>query len=284
MKETAYLLQSALVAAWWLGLIASRTFFRAFQFDGISETAFWAFFLPDAFGIAGLSLVRAYRRSAAVEYIILGAFTYASLYCCNATLLTRSGYLPTGLMVLGLIYNLFLCFERSVFRPSASHVTSINGIKTCIQIFCIWVLALAVVPYIILDAFDALHFPAASVSTWGGATLFVACSILGGISSIVMVRDGRGTPLPLDQTNNLVISGPYRFVRNPMAMAGIGQGVALAVVFLSIPLLVYSLLGALFWQFVVRPIEERDLEDRFGEPYREYRRKVGCWIPRFGRS
>ena len=114
MKETAYLLQAALVAAWWLGLVASRSFFHAFQFEGISEPAFWAFFLPDAVGIAGLSLFRVYRRSAAVEYIILGAFTYASLYCCNATLLTRSGYLPTGVMVLGLIYNLFLCFETLV--------------------------------------------------------------------------------------------------------------------------------------------------------------------------
>ncbi|MEQ1906130.1 MAG: hypothetical protein ABL888_18235 [Pirellulaceae bacterium] len=81
MKETAYLLQAALISAWWVGLASSQFFFDAFQFNQIPSTAFWAFFAPDIILIAALSTMRGYQKNAAIEYIILGAFGYASLYC-----------------------------------------------------------------------------------------------------------------------------------------------------------------------------------------------------------
>ncbi|QDS88839.1 hypothetical protein EC9_30340 [Rosistilla ulvae] len=282
MKETAYLLQSALISAWWVGLATNRTFFDAFQFDEIPPTAFWAFFAPDVVIIGALSAIRAYRKLPSLEHIVLGAFGYASLYCANATFLTHSGFLPTGLMLLGLGYNLFLCFNDSLFR-NASSSFSLNVAKTIIQIVCIWILALAVIPYIILDAFEVLSMPKLQFRFFLGLLVFTCCSALGLTSSYVMVRDGAGTPLPLDQTNELVVTGPYHYVRNPMAIAGIGQGIAIAIVFQSIPILLYALLGALVWHLVVRPIEEQDMVWRFGDSYLEYRRRVSCWIPTFCR-
>ncbi|VAX35861.1 hypothetical protein MNBD_PLANCTO02-3092 [hydrothermal vent metagenome] len=282
MKETAYLLQAALISVWWIGLAISQTFFDAFQFDEIPPTAFWAFFAPDIILIAALSAVRTYRNIPALEYITLGAFGYASLYCGNATFLTNSGYLPTGLMLLGLGYNLFLCFNQSLFR-SASTSFSSNVTKTIIQIVCIWILALIVIPYIILDAFQTLAIPHLRITFVFGSFAFICCSVLGLMSSYFMVRDGSGTPLPLDQTNELVVTGPYHYVRNPMAIAGIGQGIAVAMMFQSTPILIYSLLGAVVWHLVVRPIEEQDMVRRFGDAYVEYRQRVSCWIPTFRR-
>ena len=282
MKETAYLLQAALIAAWWVGLSSSQAFFNAFQFDSVSPTAFWAFFAPDVVLIAGLSAIRAYRFNAALEYVVLGAFAYASLYCANATFLTNSGYLSTGLMVLGLGYNIFLCLGQSLFRNSSTNF-SLNVTKTIVQIVCIWVLALVVIPYIILDAFHSSVIPEFGISLVLGSLAFICCSALGLTSSFYMVRDGAGTPLPLDQTNNLVVTGPYHYVRNPMAIAGIGQGVSIAAIYQSVPILIYSLLGALVWHTVVRPMEEQDMIGRFGEAYVEYRQRVSCWIPTFRR-
>jgi protein-S-isoprenylcysteine O-methyltransferase Ste14 len=125
--------------------------------------------------------------------------------------------------------------------------------------------------------------PSHEIWLYVGSFLFVCFSALGLTSSYFMVRDGGGTPLPLDQTNRLVVSGPYRFVRNPMAIAGIGQGIAIAIVFQSVPILVYSFLGALVWHLVVRPSEELDMAQRFGEAYTEYRQRVSCWVPTFRR-
>ncbi|MDG2185455.1 MAG: hypothetical protein P8K79_07235, partial [Mariniblastus sp.] len=63
MKETAYLLQAALISAWWLGLATSPGFFNAFQFAGIPPVSFWAFFAPDVLLITTLSVVRAYHKN-----------------------------------------------------------------------------------------------------------------------------------------------------------------------------------------------------------------------------
>jgi protein-S-isoprenylcysteine O-methyltransferase Ste14 len=94
-----------------------------------------------------------------------------------------------------------------------------------------------------------------------------------------MSRVGRGTPLPLDAATRLVVSGIYEHVRNPMAISGIGQGLAVAL-FLGSPLVaVYALMGATLWQFVFRPLEEADLRKNFGADYENYCRAVRYWIP-----
>jgi protein-S-isoprenylcysteine O-methyltransferase Ste14 len=278
MKETAYLLQASLISVWWVMLAISPRFFDAFQFDGIPAVSFWAFFAPDVVLIASLSAMRAYYRTSTIEYLILGAFAYATLYCFNASVLTWSGFLSTGVMTIGLLYNVFLCFNSSLFRSSSSGLAW-NSVKTFVQIVCIWMLALVVIPYVLLDAFNSEVAPINGLRTILGCGMFFCSSLLGLTSAYFIVHDGDGTPLPLDQTNKLVVSGPYRYVRNPMAIAGIGQGIAIAIVFVSVPILVYSFLGALVWHLVVRPFEERDMVKRFGASYADYRRNVSCWIP-----
>jgi protein-S-isoprenylcysteine O-methyltransferase Ste14 len=282
MKETAYLLQAALVVAWWIALSASERFFAAFQFAQIPPVAFWSFLAPDVLSVGVLSAVRAYRRAQWLEWTVLGAFAYATFYCVNAAVLTRSGGLPTSLMATGLAYNAFLCWDTKLFRPATTG-TLANAIKTLVQIACIWFLALAVIPYMLLDAFPPAATP--RTTAWAGLSvaLFAAASALGLVTSYYFVRDGAGTPLPLDQSNKLVVTGPYRCVRNPMAIAGIAQGLAVGMYWRSLPIIVYAALGALLWHVVVRPVEERDMAQRFGAAYDDYRKKVGCWVPKFCR-
>lgn len=279
MKETAYLFQASLLCLWWVGLTVSPVFFAAFQFEGISGVSFWSFFAADIIFLVILSIIRTYFINVLIEFMILGAFGYATVYCWNASLLTSSGYLSSGVMTLGFAYNVFLCFSSSLFRNSSSGL-ALNSVKTVIQIICIWILALAVVPYFLLEAFDANEIPSLGMKFVFAIILFLFASLLGLTSAYFMVRDGDGTPLPLDQTNKLVVCGPYRFVRNPMAIAGISQGIAVAVAFNSTPIFVYSILGALVWHLVVKPVEERDMFERFGDEFAEYSKRVRCWIPR----
>ena len=78
----------------------------------------------------------------------------------------------------------------------------------------------------------------------------------------------------------LVVSGPYRYVRNPVYAAVvavlIGQGLLLAR-----PVLFGYAAGAwaLTWAFV-RWYEEPGLVRRFGAEYEDYRRAVPAWCPR----
>ena len=97
MKETAYLLQATLISLWWIGLLINQEFYDAFQFPRIGNDAFNSFMIPDLFIIAFLSIVRAYKKIKELDYIILGGFGFATLYCINATLLTNGGILSQNI-------------------------------------------------------------------------------------------------------------------------------------------------------------------------------------------
>ena len=45
--------------------------------------------------------------------------------------------------------------------------------------------------------------------------------------------------------------------------------------------LLYGVAAAVVWNYVIRPPEELDLEERFGDDYIRYRESVRCWMPRF---
>lgn len=276
------MLQAVLMFLWWIGLYTSNEFFNAFQFPEIDKVAFLSFFIPDILVVGVLSVVRAYYDRRILEYIILGGFSYAALYCMNATYLTGGGYLATTVMTLGLCYNLFLVFDKKVFKESKSNSFPVNGIKTLVQILCVWTITLVVFPWIILEAFGNNFSVSESYQTMGYCLLAVF-SLFGLYSAYTMVRHGNGTPLPLDQTKRLVVKGPYRYVRNPMAIAGLGQGIAVSLLLGSVHIFIYTLVGAVLWQFVVRPIEEKNMAARFGSEYERYRNEVRCWIPRFGK-
>lgn len=95
-----------------------------------------------------------------------------------------------------------------------------------------------------------------------------------------MSGEGAGTPLPLSTARHLVTQGPYAYLRNPMAVAGLAQGFSVALILGSWAVAIYTLLGMLVWNFFVRPGEEANLELRFGKAFQQYRREVRCWIPR----
>lgn len=96
----------------------------------------------------------------------------------------------------------------------------------------------------------------------------------------LLARVGKGTLAPWDPTRHLVVEGPYRHVRNPMITAVLAVLAGEAVLFGSVPLLIW--LGAFFAinSVYFRAAEEPGLERRFGEEYRAYRRNVPRWLPR----
>ncbi len=145
-----------------------------------------------------------------------------------------------------------------------------------------WGLALVAGPAALTALERQLALPGFAVPGQGVAALllFGAASALNLASGAALAVRGRGTPLPTACPRALVVAGPYRYVRNPMAVAGIGQAVALAVGLGSWLVLAYAMSGALLWHLAVRPAEERDLAARFGRPYAAYRDAVPLWWPR----
>lgn len=170
-----------------------------------------------------------------------------------------------------------------MFRESKEAKTKWLLTKTLAQIVIVWTLILIVFPKIIVIVenkigIEQFTFPFQKILS---LILFVLISSVGVLAAIQMTKIGRGTPLPMDTTNKLVITGLYKYVRNPMAVSGIGQGLAVALYFGSPLVAVYAILGAIIWQLIFRPLEEDNLLRKFGTEYKDYQRSVRCWIPQF---
>lgn len=196
----------------------------------------------------------------------------AAIGSAAAALLVLNGRIPSERMLVG----------PFAFRAARSTTARGRVGRTGAQIVVFWGLFLVVIPLVIvaIEQRWGLHLGAPPAARVSGAVLLVAASALGIWSALAMSLRGEGTPLPAAMPHRLVVSGPYRYVRNPMALAGIAQGVAVGLMLGSWLVVLYALAGSLFWNRIVRPLEEADLQARFGAEFAAYRDRVACWIPR----
>jgi len=91
---------------------------------------------------------------------------------------------------------------------------------------------------------------------------------------------GLGTPAPIAPPRRLVVSGYYRYVRNPMYVAVLALVLGQALVFESLPLLAYAIILWLGFHMFVAGYEEPVLRASFGEEYASYCAHVPRWMPR----
>ena len=92
--------------------------------------------------------------------------------------------------------------------------------------------------------------------------------------------EGLGTPAPIAPPQTLVVSGLYRYVRNPIYIAVVAVILGQALLFGDQRLLWYGALLWLFFHVVVVMYEEPTLEETFGTAYESFRSHVPRWIPR----
>ena len=167
-----------------------------------------------------------------------------------------------------------------LFREADEASFARNYAKTLIQTVVMWSIFLLIGPALIAWIERELGFPRFTDAPVIGLLIFVAGGSLGLRSGYVMARVGEGTPLPMDTARNLVVAGPYRRLRNPMAVAGTIQSFGIGVVFGSPLVLAATVFSATLWNQIVRPAEEADMLVRFGERFAHYRDNVPCWVPR----
>ena len=169
-----------------------------------------------------------------------------------------------------------------LFRVARRSGPAWNLVKTLVQIVVVWGFALGLLPWLAVAAEDASGVPRRQ---WPGRVplgivVFLLGSAVGIACAWLMATVGQGTPVPFDAARKLVVAGPYRYVRNPMAVSATVQMTGVALLYGSAATLVLAVGGGVLWHVVIRPGEERFLADRFGEPYEAYRAAVRCWVPR----
>jgi protein-S-isoprenylcysteine O-methyltransferase Ste14 len=125
--------------------------------------------------------------------------------------------------------------------------------------------------------------PALEVGSLGrvlGAALTVAGFSLGFWSVSTQLGRGRGTPLPVMPTQELITDGPFRYCRNPMTLGAISAylGIALMARTVAGVTIALSMAGVLL--VYLKALEERELAERFGDDYLSYQRSTPFIVPR----
>jgi protein-S-isoprenylcysteine O-methyltransferase Ste14 len=112
---------------------------------------------------------------------------------------------------------------------------------------------------------------------WTGTILINISGLLALWATVYMIR-ARTRINPLRPTTALVIAGPYRFSRNPMSVSLVILFVGLALRLDTLWPLLLLLPLLIVYHYGVVQREEKYLERKFGDTYRNYRSAVRRWI------
>lgn len=113
---------------------------------------------------------------------------------------------------------------------------------------------------------------------WLGGIIVAGTIIVLGAWSVFLFRRSGQSPNPWMPTPKIEERGPFRFTRNPMYLQMVLVCIGLAVVLMNWWLL--ALTPGVAWllqRYAIRP-EEAYLEQKFGDAYLAYKRKVRRWI------
>jgi protein-S-isoprenylcysteine O-methyltransferase Ste14 len=288
--------QAILTIVWWCGLWMSPSARGHFWPADWPADSLDAFILGDSIVVVLGGVVAAALASIKhpglrpILWLIVGGLVYATSLCCAVAMATGKGVMGATAMTFATIGFIHLSMAEILsdrpkmsvlFRSARSAHVKRHRMVTAMQLVMMWHLILALFPSILWRLESAMGLPQfqSTVSVVVGGVLFAIASAFNLYCAWTMTKSGDGTPFPYDKTNRLVVDGPYRWIRNPMAVTGLAQGTAVGIAMGSPLVLLYVVCGGLIWQCLVRPVEEQMMEEQFGEQYAKYKRDVPCWLP-----
>lgn len=258
----------------------------------------WLLLAPDALtALVGGTLLtflvmRRHRLAPPLAWVHFGAQGYAWTVSLGLALYDPTAYI--GLVSMTFATGLALAFAVRLqgagvlwgpfqFRSAKPATASQYCRTSLLQTAAMWMVFLVALP----GGIYAVERSVGWRTRWvPGAAEWIVAAIIFAIGAIIglwagwaMTQRGEGTPLPSACAKKLVTTGSYQFVRNPMALGGIGQGIAVGIALDSPLVVVYAVVGGFWWELLARGSEERYLSETFGEEYEAYRARVRCWIP-----
>jgi protein-S-isoprenylcysteine O-methyltransferase Ste14 len=110
--------------------------------------------------------------------------------------------------------------------------------------------------------------------------ILICAGLVSVIQSFPEFTRADGTPVPVASPPRLVVSGFYRYVRNPICVGFLAILTGQMLLFGSVGLLEYAVVAWCVGAAAVRFYEEPTLARKFGPEYLDYRRAVRAWVPR----
>ena len=108
--------------------------------------------------------------------------------------------------------------------------------------------------------------------------LLLAAGLVIAVMTVPRFRRAKTPVDPFHATRALIITGPFRFSRNPLylSLALVHLGLGLMIGSLLVLIIALPAIAVMQWGVISR--EERYLEARFGDDYRAYKGRVRRWL------
>src|SRR5271157_5606912 len=115
-----------------------------------------------------------------------------------------------------------------------------------------------------------------------GAVTAIVGLVLMAWSVLTFVTIGKGTAVPIAPPRKLIVSGPYKFCRNPMILGAMLYYLGVGTYFGSLRIgMVMFLLSLIIGSCYMKLIEEKELHLKFGAEYEDYKKNKPFLIPKF---
>ena len=114
-------------------------------------------------------------------------------------------------------------------------------------------------------------------------SLYIRLVILGLliVTAVYLIRSGHTVVSHEQRPSGVVSAGAFQYVRHPLYLGSIMFYLGLAVSTASLLSLGLVVVIIIFYNHIAS-YEEKLLEDRFHEEYRNYKKKTGKWVPLIG--
>jgi protein-S-isoprenylcysteine O-methyltransferase Ste14 len=120
------------------------------------------------------------------------------------------------------------------------------------------------------------------LSDWVPHTVRMTILGLAVLPALILLWTGHPVISGKERPDHVLDTGPFRHVRHPLYLAALLGYVGTAISSLSLFSLALLIPIFVFYNYIAS-YEEKLLEARFGEAYREYERRTGKWLPRVAR-
>lgn len=151
---------------------------------------------------------------------------------------------------------------------------------TLIFLFLILPMFLFWLPFLLLSFSGEVYFFQVGLPRHLGLLPIVLGIVVYLCCSYNFVTFVKGTPIHFTPTENLIIIGLYRYVRNPMYLGALLILFGEALLYQSKLLIIYTLVSLCALNYYLHFFEEPHLKRRFGESYKRYLKSVHRWVPR----
>jgi protein-S-isoprenylcysteine O-methyltransferase Ste14 len=136
-----------------------------------------------------------------------------------------------------------------------------------------------IVPYLLYDE-KQLFIPDTLLCKIAGVLLAAAGLTLFLYTVFLFRTIGKGTLAPWTPTQKLVITGPYKYCRNPMITGVLFILLGESLFLHSTNILIWAGIFVIINTIYFILVEERSMLQRFGNDYRAYKKKVPRWLPK----